>query len=167
MTKTFRTAVGLTMLAVLPAETEAQIASSLDEVVRAGRLTRGEVVYVTVVGGERLKAEIADASSTGLALWSGRRYWQVAEAELVKVERRDPIHGGIWIGIGIGFLATPVACNFGRYCAFSGFLGGLVGGLVDAGVREVLYEAQARNTRRVKVSPIPGKGVGARMSVEW
>ena len=168
VTRTLRAAVGLTMSALLPGTAVAQVVSSLDDVVRAGRWTRGDAVYVTVVGGQRVKAEIADASSAGLWLRDGRKKRRLAEAELLKVERRDSLHGGIWIGIGIGVLATPLTCNFGRYCVFSGLLGGLVGGIVDAGVREVLYEAQGREARRVKVSPILAKGgVGAGMWVGW
>lgn len=168
MTRLAWTATRLVALALLlPGQTAAQRASSLDDVVRAGRLSRGDQVYVTVVGGQRTEAEIVEASSTGLTLADGRKRWKVAEADVAKVERRDSIHGGIWIGIGIGFLASPITCNWGRYCGFTGFLGGLVGGLVDAGVRETLYEAPAR-ARRVSVSPMLAKGgAGALLSVAW
>ena len=44
MTRTLQTAVGLTMLALVPEGTAAQVAGSLDEVVRAGRFTQGEAV---------------------------------------------------------------------------------------------------------------------------
>ena len=44
MTRTLQTAVGLTLLALAPVRTAAQVASSLDEVVRAGWLTQMEAV---------------------------------------------------------------------------------------------------------------------------
>ena len=164
----FLTAVTFTMVVVLAAGASAQVASSFQDVVKAGRLMSGEGVYVTTVDGRRQKASVVDASAAGLVLSDGRRQWRVAEVKVVKVERRDSIHGGTWIGIGIGLLTAPVSCNFGRYCAFAPFVGGLIGALVDVGMREVVYEAITANTTRVTLSPIAAEGgAGAGVSVIW
>ena len=160
----------LVMTMLLPGDIAAQVASSLDDVVRAQRLTRGEAVYVTVVGGQRLKAEISEVSSTALRLRDGQRQWDVDARDLLKVERRDSISGGIWVGLGLSFVTTPVACAaIGPSCVWApALLGALVGGVVDASLREVLYEAPAHDARRVNVSPTVAKnGAGVRLSVRW
>ena len=168
MTKAAIATVGLTLVSLLPGRAAGQTPSSLEDVVRAGRLTRGEAVHVTLVDGRRLKAEITEVSFAHLELYDGQNRRKVSEAEIMKVARRDPISGGVWIGIGMGVLATPVTCKLGPYCAFSGFIGGLVGGVIDAAVQEVLYKRPERNVGYPQVSLFLTDGeIGVWTSVEW
>lgn len=155
-------------------------AATLEAVIREGRLAVGDSVQVTV-SGERMKGVILEAGPTGLVLtddWGVGRL-SVAEADIVRIERRDPLKNGAWWGFAIGWgvalaLVYPSCSYDGEQCGLlaagiaspGAGIGAGIGTLVDA----LLYENIYRRTlaSRVTVTPSASRGsVGARLSVAW
>ena len=141
----------------------------LGAVAREGGLAVGDTVRVTV-SGERMKGVILSLGTTELTLtdgWNPRDprvqaglrgrlgRWTVAEADIVRIERRDSLKDGAWwgfaIGWGVGLALVYPSCSYdGERCgllaagiAFPGAgIGAGIGTLVDA----LLYENVYRRT---------------------
>jgi hypothetical protein len=101
----------LTLLLLPVAAAAQQPASSLDDLLRSGELRPGDDVYITDATGHRLPANVTDVSPSLLAVTDGRDTWAVAEIDISKIERRDSLQNGIWIGIAAGIGTLIAACN--------------------------------------------------------
>ena len=174
-----RTAVGLAMVALLSGTAAAQdMATSLDELSGSGRLQAGDGVHVTDARGRRIKGDVVDLSSVAVSLTDGRTTWTVADAEISRIGRADPLKNGMWIGAGLAFAGAIANCHLvekrrSGYCYATFYtlpislgLGVGLGALFDANRREKLFEATG--SADVQVSPVVTQGgAGARLSVGW
>ena len=163
-----RTAVGFLMLLVLlPQEARPQEVTSLfADLGASGVLKPGDTVYVTDARGERSKGRVTDLSTTSLTLTVGSDTRDLSGMNITKIERRDSLENGIWIGLGIGVGMTTVACKVDpdpEHCPYIvGYFGlpamaagTILGAIVDASVRRTLYLAPGGITSsRVTFSPI-------------
>ena len=182
MTMTSRAAVGwttLAMLVLLPGSAAAQdVAASLDELLQAGSLRPGDGVFVTDATGRRLKGTVSDLSSTALVATHEGEAWNVAAADLRRVQRQDS-----WAN-GIAYGAVIAAGSFYGLCAAAGLndcgvyvflnlqlyplwiLGGALGAVVDAHMHKTIY--RAAGSARVAVVPmVSHERLGAQVSVGW
>ena len=175
------TSIGILTLAclALPRVVAAQdVGTSLDELLRARELRPGVGVYVTDATGRRIKGDVTDVSSTGLEITDGRDTWTLAESDVRKIERQDPVETGIWIGIGIAVASTYALCGFeylggAEFCygAAYSFLpavaaGAGIGWYVDATNHRTIY--QKSGSVRLTVSPMVSKErLGAAAAFSW
>lgn len=183
-----RLLAGLLLVILLPGDSMAQdVPGSLEELLRTGDLSSGEVVSVTVANRGRFSGPIVDLTSTRLvmaprSLTQGRTRLDFREGtrvdfsedEILSIERPDSLENGIWIGLAGAMIPL---CLYARssegasYWAF--YLGGPVigagvvtGALIDAAVKRAIY--RRRDSTRVSWSPtLSTEGVGARVSLEW
>lgn len=177
MANTRRTIGALLVLIILPRATVAQeqLAASFDELLRGGRLARGDTVYITRPSGlRRIVADIRDLSSTELTLTDGRTTWVLTESEIVTIAQRDSVANGIWMGLGIGVIAMCIYSRSSEEAAYGTlYFGGpvvagaaVVGALVDANHPETLYRASG-STRMGWSPTVSSGGLGARLFLEW
>ena len=101
---------------VLPGSAAGQdTASSWVELQGAGGLRRGTSVYVTDTNGQRVKGTIRQVSPTGLTIARGEKTWALADREIAKIDRQDPIWTGVVIGAGVGYAGVLAYCLGGDY----------------------------------------------------
>ena len=166
------------VIAAWPLVAEAQEASSsLEALVRARELRRGDGIYVTDEKGQRLMGKFSDLSATSLIVNtpSGDRSFEASAIR--RIEFQDSIESGIWIGAGLAVAGSYVSCYvesrsnefcYGTAYAFLPALGvgAFVGAMIDANRHRTLYEAA--DTKRVTVAPAVSRGgLGLRASIEW
>lgn len=179
----WRATVGLLtlMILLLPLEAESQgVANSLNQLRSSGLLKPGDAVYVTDGNGRRTKGKIRDLSSTSLTLTEGRDTRNLDETDVRKIERRDSLENGIWIGLGIGVGMTAVICKTDpdpEHCpytvAYVGLpaiaAGTILGAIVDAFIHKTLYLAPpGSGSSRLRLSPnLSNKRTGVSMSVAF
>ena len=165
----------LVALMVVAATAEAQIARSLDELVRFGTLGPGDGVYVTDAGGRRIKGDVRDLSSSAVAVTDGHEVWTLADTEIETIERQDPLSTGMWIGAGLGVAGFFVGCGLegGEFC-YRTFLtfplyfttSIVVGAMIDASRHETVYRAS--RSARVTASPVLTRGgAGILATLSW
>lgn len=172
-------ASGLVMvLAVFAADVaNAQVASSLDELLRIRALRSGDGVYLTDAFGRRIWADVVDITSNALTLEDERGRWTLEDREIAKIERRDSLHNGTAIGVLAGVLTAYAACKMQRHsdqCVYGvvyiGYpaiaIGTVAGAIIDANFGEVVYRRPGSADVAVS-SFISADGVGARMTVGW
>lgn len=165
----WRTAVGLVTLAILLLPRDArpqEAASSLEDLRDSGMLKPGDTVYVTDVRGQRTKGRLRDLSKASLIMAVGEDTRDFGFLSITKIERRDSIENGLWIGLAAGVGTTIVACKVDpdpEHCVYiwqyfglpAMAAGTLLGAIVDASMRRTLYMAPEGNTSsRLKLSPI-------------
>ena len=176
-----RTAIGILALTLLmlPAAAAAQdVATSLDDLLHSRQLRPGDGVYVTNAMGKRIKGDVTDVSPTGLAITDGRDTWTLAESEVSKIERQDPVDTGIWLGIGIAVGSTLAVCAVeraaGAELCFSGYYGLLpalaagagIGWYMDATNHKTIYRKSG--AARLRIAPVVSRNrLGAVLSVGW
>ena len=101
----------LLLLAIVwaPPVTKAQEPGSLQELMHAGELRKGDGVYVTDAGGRRLKGTLTDLSSSLLTLTRGDTAWSVPAARVRRIQRQDSLLNVVLIGAGVGAALTCMA----------------------------------------------------------
>ena len=162
---------------VVAATAEAQIARSLDELVRFGTLGSGDGVYVTDAGGRRIKGDVDDLATSALAVTDGHEVWTLADTEIETIERQDPLSNGMWIGAGLGVAGFFVGCGLeggGDEFCYRTFLtfplyfttSIVVGAMIDASRHETVYRRS--RSARVTASPVLRKGgAGILATISW
>lgn len=172
----WKRAVACLVLALLPREATGQdVAESLDALLRGGRLTPGDGAYVTVVAGNGVvEGDVRALSSNALTLTHGGNTQEFAEAEIAKIERRDSLGNGVAIGFfGALGVSTAMGVSFDQpYPAliYLGVVGGgaaLIGGIVDANIRETVYRARGGRADLMVLPMLTTGGLGARLRVRW
>ena len=163
-----RTAVGFLMLLVLlPQQARSQeVTSVFADLGASGVLKPGDPVYVTDARGERLKGRVRDLSATSLTLTIEGDTRDFSGINITKIEQRDSLENGIWIGLSIGVGITTIMCKVDpdpEHCPYLvGYFGlpamaagTILGAIVDAWVRRTLYLAPGGiKSSRVRFSPI-------------
>ena len=177
-----RMTVGLFTLVALLCSAEArpqEVANSLEDLRDSGVLQPGDRVYVTDTHGQRTKGTLRDLVAASLIVTVGGDTRDFSETSITKVERRDSIENGIWIGLAAGVGMTVVACkrNHPEDCpylvAYAGFptiaAGAILGGVIDLLVRKTLYLAPDSNvSSRLTLSPVMSRTrSGVLMSVTF
>ena len=152
--------VGLFTLVALLCSSEARpqdVANSLEALRDSGVLRPGDSVYVTDDHGQRTKGTLRDLVAASLKVTVGGETRDFSETNITKVERRDSIENGIWIGLATGVGITVVACKVDpdpEHCpylvAYVGLpaiaAGTILGGVIDLLLRRTLYLTEQRIT---------------------
>ena len=176
-------AVGLAMVlaivVLMPSTATAQgPATSLEEISGSGRLVPGDRIYVTDIGGRRMKGDVIELTSAAISLTDGRVTWRLAETEVGRVERADSLKSGMWIGAGLALAGAIGWCHLvekrhSEYCFWSAYglpislgVGVGLGAFLDANRREVLYEAAKGADVRLFPVLTQTEG-GVRLSIRW
>ena len=168
----------LVVLAGAPAAAQ-EAAAPLNDLLRTG-LAPGDAVYVTDAQGERTEGRVSEISATGLTIANGDDAWTWTETEIARIEAKDGLANGIWIGVAIGVGAFLMRCHYGDnktgicpiipYAVTGGYvqlgLGAYLGALFDRHMTRTLYPVP--EPARVEVSPLLSRDrVGARLTVGW
>lgn len=172
----------LALLALPVAASGQDAATSLEELFRSGELRRGDGVYITDPDGRRVKTDVTDVSPSLLTVTDGQDTWTLSEMEVSKIERRDSLQNGIWIGMAAGVGTLVAICNSrGGWLKISddecpyivqhwGIPGvaatAIAGAIVDAHITKTLYESPG--AARLSVAPLLARErIGAQLSVGW
>lgn len=167
----------LVVLAGAPAAAQ-EVAAPLNDLLRTG-LAPGDAVYVTDAQGKRRDGRISEISANGLTIANGDDAWTWPETEIARIEAKDGLANGIWIGLAIGLGASLMGCHYGDnetgicpipYALIGGYLhlglGASLGALFDRHMTRTLY--QAPPPARVEVSPLVShERMGVRLAVTW
>jgi hypothetical protein len=151
----WRAAIGIAALALVLSPKDARpqgTTTPFAELRASGVLRPGDKVDVTVRGGQRTTGRLLNLSEAALILTVGRDTRDFSSMNVGKIERRDSIENGIWIGLAIGVGATAVACKIDpdpEHCPYIvGYFGlpaiaasTILGAIVDASIRRTLYLA--------------------------
>ena len=164
-----RITVGLFALVALLCPEEARpqdIASSFEDLRDSGVLQPGDSVYVTDGHGQRAKGTLRAPIAASLVVTVGGETRDFSETDITKIERRDSIENGIWIGLAAGVGMTVAACKVDpdpEHCpylvAYVGMpaiaAGTILGGVIDLLFRRTLYLAPDSNaSSRLDVSSV-------------
>ena len=135
---------------------------------------------MTDTHGQRTKGTLRDLVSSSLIVTVGGETRDFSETNITKVERRDSIENGIWIGLAAGVGTTVVACKVDpdpEHCPYLVAHVGLpaigagiiLGGFIDLLFRRTLYLAPDSNvSSRLKLSPVVSRTrTGVLMSVTF
>ena len=121
-------------------------------------------MYVTDARGERSKGRVTDLSATSLTVMREKDTRDFSGTNITKIEQRDSVENGIWVGLGIGVGLTTIVCKVDpdpEHCPYIvGHFGlpamagsTILGAVVDAWVRRTLYLAPSGiRSSRVRVS---------------
>ena len=146
-------------------------AASFEQLIAEGAVQPHETVYVTDVYGHRVKGKLGELRPGGLVLMQGVGRIQMNEAEVVRIQRRDSLQNGLWLGLGAGvaaaWIAPHVFCDLpDEECAAIVFAaiglpsiaaGTITGALVDAAIKKTVFQlAGTRGSARIQVSPVLG-----------
>ena len=168
----------LVVLAGAPAAAQ-EAAAPLNDLLRTG-LAPGDAVFVTDAQGERTEGRVSEISANGLTIANGDDAWTWPETEIARIEAKDGLANGIWIGVAIGVGAFLMRCHYGDnetgicpiipYALTVGYVelgvGAYLGALFDRHMTRTLYRAPPPG--RVKVSPLLShERVGVRLAVGW
>ena len=172
------------MLVALPVETKAQEAArSLAELMGAKGTFVGEDVYITRATGRPISGAIADLSPDALSVTSGAQTWRLRDADILRIERGDSLENGVGLGLLLGIgavLMTGITCKATQQnteqCAYvvaystipTVVVGGVVGAVVDAKIRQTLYVAGMPGSARLGVRPMLSRNsMGAAVALGW
>lgn len=140
----------------------------------------GAPLFVTMVSGERLEGVAGSVTTDGIAVATPAGVRTAAFADIVRVQRRDAVWNGVWIGaasgtaIGLVAMFTDACPDNSPGCrseaAALPIAGALYGALIGWGLdalvkgRTTIYESKAPPT----LSLLAGRGaIGARVAFGW
>ncbi len=130
-------------------------------------------MYITLATGRRIRGRIGDVTSAALTLRDGEARQEYHEAEIARIERRDPIGSGVVLGLLVAMLTNSAIGGAGAievvYHIFLPSLaaGATIGGFVDSRHNEILYESTGAGVSVAPTVDIGNRGAGVRMSVGW
>jgi len=149
---------GLIAISIAPArEAAAQPFATLGELRATGALRSNDRIYLTDATGRRVTGSVRELSDTSLLLAKGSDLRRVAGADITKIERRDSIENGLWLGLGAGVGAFAMACKADRdpeHCPYRFHSLGLptvavgmtLGALIDRSIRRTFLLAPAQKS---------------------
>jgi hypothetical protein len=111
---TWQTHVGFIVFILLSSSANAIAqgrASQFDQLHTQGLLKPGDPVIVTDSAGRRTRARILDLSPASLTFIQDGKTRTLAHNEVRKVERRDSVENGIYLGLATGIAASVAACK--------------------------------------------------------
>ena len=163
-------ACGLLLLCSSPAMPQTP-AASFEQLASKGAIRPDETVYVTDAWGQRVKGKFVDLRPGNLVLRHGSLDIEMSEADVSRIQRKDSIQNGLWLGLGAGVAAAWVApyvfCDLpDDECAaivFSAIglpaiaAGGVAGALVDAAIKKTVFQfGGGPRSARIQVTPVLG-----------
>jgi hypothetical protein len=149
----------------------AQTPASFEQVIAESAIQPQQTVYVTDVWGQRVKGRLGELRPESLWLMQGSQKIEMREADVYRIERRDSIQNGLWLGVGAGVAAAWAAprlfCDLpDDECAAIVFaaiglpsiaVGTVTGALVDAAIKKTVFQIPGtRGSARIRVSPVLG-----------
>jgi hypothetical protein len=152
-------------------------AGSFEQLIADGTMKQHQSVDVTDVWGHRVKGRIFELRPGSLVLMRGSQQIEISEADVSRIQRRDSVQDGLWLGFGAGVAAAWVAPHFfcdspDPECAAQVFAaiglpsiagGTVAGALIDGAIQKTVFQfGGRRETGRMQVSPVlGGRRVGA------
>ena len=146
-------------------------AASFEQLAAKGAIRPDETVYVTDAWGQRVKGKFVDLRPGTLVLRQGSLDIEMSEADVSRIQRKDSIQNGLWLGLGAGVAAAWIAphafCDLpDDECAaiiFSAIglpsivTGGVAGALVDAAIKKTVFQfGGTPGSARIQVTPVVG-----------
>src|SRR5262245_43744226 len=146
-------------------------AGSFEQLVADGAIKPHQTVDVTDVWGHHVKGRIFELRPGSLVLMQGSQTIEVSEADVSRIQRRDSVQDGLWLGFAAGVAAGWVAphffCNLpDPECAAPVFAavgipsmagGAIAGALIDAAIKKTVFQIGGRRDMvRIQVSPVLG-----------
>lgn len=146
-------------------------AGSFEQLIADDAIKPHQTVYVTDVWGHRVKGRLFELRPGSVVLTQGSQTIEMNEADVSRIQRRDTVQDGLWLGFGAGVAAAWVAPHFfcdspDPECAAQVFAaiglpsiaGGMVAGaLIDAAIKKTVFQfGGRRETVRMQVSPVIG-----------
>jgi len=151
-------------------------AGSFDQLIADDAIKPHQTIDVTDVWGQRVRGRLFEVRPGSLVLMQGSQKIEMSEADVSRIQRRDSVQDGLWLGFGAGVAAAWVAPHFfcgspDPECAAQVFAaiglpsiaGGMVAGtVIDAAIKKTVFQfGGRRDTVRMQMSPVLG-GRGAR-----
>lgn len=146
-------------------------AASFEQLIAEDAIRPHQTVYVTDAWGHRVKGKLGEVRPGSLVLMQGSQTIQMTEADVNRIQRRDSLQNGLWLGLGAGVAAAWIAPNLfcdlpDEECAAVVFAaiglpsiaaGTVTGALVDAAIKKTVFQfAGARGSAQIQVSPVLG-----------
>jgi hypothetical protein len=146
-------------------------AGSFEQLIADGAIKQHQAVEVTDVWGHRVKGRVFELSPGSLVLMQGSQQVEMSEADVSRIQRRDSVQDGLWLGFGAGVAAAWVAPHLfcdspDPECAAQVFAavglpsiagGTVAGALIDAAIQKTVFQFGGRRaTVRMQVSPVLG-----------
>src|SRR5574339_642530 len=107
---------GCVFLLMVSAPARAQTpAGSFEQLIADGAIKPHQTVDVTDAWGHRVKGRLIELRPGSLVLMQGAQMIQMSKADVSRIQRRDSIQDGLWLGVGAGlaaaWLAPHASCN--------------------------------------------------------
>ena len=143
------------------------VPSSLEALQASGLLRPGEPIVITDRFGQRTKATLEQLSPASLEVLTDNQQQRFTADGIWRIERRDSIQNGLWIGVAAGIaaaiIAPRVACDLpdpecsAIVVAAIGLpaigAGAVAGALTDAAIRKTVYQALP-GSARLQFTPV-------------
>ena len=146
-------------------------AGSFEQLVADGTIKPHQTVHVTDVWGHRVKGRLFELRSGSVVLMQGSQTIEIKEADVSRIQRRDSVQDGLWLGFAAGVAAAWVAPHYScdspdpecEAIVFAAIglpliAGGTVAGaLIDATIKKTVFQfGGRRDTIRMQLSPVLG-----------
>lgn len=166
----------LALLAGVPSEALAQAAPDWTLGIRLGK-----PLFVTLSNGARVEGTAGSVSAEGLEVATPVGVRTARFADIRRVEVRDSVRNGIWIGAGVGAALGVAAALDDATCPFNSggcgseaavlpvgaaLYGALIGWGIDTLIKGRTALVDTSSAPRVSVAAGP-TGVAARVMVSW
>jgi hypothetical protein len=158
-------------------------AGSFEQLIADGSLKPHQIVHVTDAWGHRVKGRVFELRPGSLILMQGSQPIEMSEADVSRIQRRDSVQDGLWLGFGAGVAAAWLAPHFfcdlpDDECAaivvaaigLPSIAGGTVtGALIDAAMKKTVFQfGGRRDTVRMQLSPmLGGRRAGALATIRF
>lgn len=141
----------------------------------------GKPLFVTLANGERMEGTAGSVSADGVVVATPVGVLTARFTDIRKVERRDPVRNGVWIGaavgaaLGVALALDDASCPYDADGCGSGaavipvggaLYGALIGWGIDTLIKGRTTLVDTSRAPRVSVAAGP-KGVTARLMVSW
>src|SRR5262245_12407115 len=94
------------VLLMISAPARAQTpATSFEQLIAEDAIQPFQTVRVTDASGDSIKGKLLEIRPGSLVLMQGSRKIEVNEAHVFRIQRRDSIQNGLWLGVGAGIAA--------------------------------------------------------------
>jgi len=158
-------------------------AGSFEQLIADGALKPHQTVHVTDAWGHRVKGRLFELRPGSLVLMQGSQKIEMSEADVSRIQRRDSVQDGLWLGFGAGVAAAWVTPHFfcdlpDDECAAIVFAaiglpsiagGTVAGALIDAAIKKTVFQfGGRRDAVRMQVSPVlGGRRAGALATIRF
>ena len=158
-------------------------AGSFEQLIADRTIKPHQTVHVTDVWGHRVKGRLFELRPGSVVLMQGSQTIEINEADVSRIQRRDSVQNGLWLGFGAGVAAAWGAPHFfcdlpDDECAAIVFAaiglpliagGTVAGALIDATMKKTVFQfGGRRDTIRMQLSPVlGGRRAGALATIRF